>query len=336
MQRCTKLIPVLLALGCSHHQLDQAAPLRAREGYVAGAGGVRLYYRFSGAGLDTVVVLHGGPGFNLEGLRPDLEPLGRHHVLLFYDQRGSGHSTLPDTLSLTLNAMVEDLEAVRRAFRLERLTLLGHSWGGGLAPLYAVRYPDRVARMVLVGPISPRGEPYLPEYGTNQAARRDSAETRRMAELDSLLGTSGGSAAICREWTRTFLRGVAGVPEHAKRIKGDYCAGSPDHLGRLSLVTRRVLSSLTPAPPWLAYDWRSDVARLSIPTLVLQGTDDPLPLASAEEWVAILPEARLVAIPGAGHYPHAETPELFFPPVEVFLRGEWPAGSTRPVHVEPK
>ena len=336
MRHHMKLIAVLLALACSHQQAEQAAPLRAREGYVAGTGGVRLYYRVTGTGSDTIVVLHGGPGFNLEGLRPDLEPLGQHHVLLFYDQRGSGRSAMPDTLALTVNAMVEDLEAVRRAFRLERLTLLGHSWGGGLAPLYAFRYPDRVARMVLVGPISPRGEPYLPEYGTNQAARRDSAETRRMAELDSLLGMSGGSAGICREWTRMFLRGVTGVPEHAKRIKGDYCAGSPDHLSRMLLVNRRVLSSFTPAPPWLAYDWRSDVARLSIPTLVVQGTDDPLPLASAEEWVAILPEARLVAIPGAGHYPHAETPDLFFPPVEVFLRGEWPAVATRPVRSEPK
>jgi proline iminopeptidase len=328
------LIAVLLAVACSRHHTEPSPGLRTRDGFVAGSGGVRLYYRFTGSGPDTVVVLHGGPGFNLEGLRPDLEPLGRHHVLLFYDQRGSGRSTVSDTLSLTLDAMVEDLEAVRRAFRIERLTLLGHSWGGGLAPMYAVRYPEHVARMVLVGPISPRGEPYLIQYDSTQAARRDSAGNRRMAELDSLRGLSGGSPEICREWTRTFLRGVAGVPAYAERIKGDYCAGSPDHLSRLSLVGRRVFESFTP-PNSLAYDWRPQVARLSIPTLVIHGTGDPLPLASSEEWVAVLPKARLVAIPGAGHYPHAEMPDLFFPPVEVFLRGEWPAGSTGGVRSEP-
>jgi proline iminopeptidase len=329
MRHPLKLTAALLALACSHQQAEQAAPLRARDGYVAGAGGVRLYYRVTGTGADTVVVLHGGPGLNLEGLRPDLEPLGRDHVLLFYDQRGSGRSALPDTLALTVDAMVEDLEAVRRAFRLERLILLGHSWGGGLAPLYALRYPDRVARMVLVGPISPRGEPYLTEYEANQTARRDSADNRRMAELDSLLEGSGGSAEICREWARTFLRGVTGRPEYAKRIKGDYCAGSPDHLSRLPLVGRRVASTFTTGPSWLAFDWRPEVAKLSIPTLVVHGTDDPLPLAAAEEWVTVLPDARLVAIPGAGHYPHAEAPDLFFPPVEAFLRGRWPDGSTR-------
>jgi proline iminopeptidase len=335
MRHRMSLIAVLLAVACSRHQTDSSPAPRTRDGFVAGTAGARLYYRFEGSGPDTVVVLHGGPGFNLEGLRPDLEPLGRHHVLLFYDQRGSGRSTLGDTLSLTLDAMVEDLEAVRRAFRIERLTLLGHSWGGGLAPMYAVRYSQHVARMVLVGPMSPRGEPYLIQYDSTQAARRDSAGNRRMAELDSLRGLSGGSAEICREWTRSFLRGVTGVPEYAERIKGDYCAGSPDHLSRLSLVGRRVFESFTPAPNSLAYDWRPEVARLSIPTLVVHGTNDPLPLAASKEWVAVLPKARLVAIPGAGHYPHAEMPDLFFPPVEVFLRGEWPAGSTGAARAEP-
>jgi proline iminopeptidase len=92
-----------------------ADPHDAREGYVSGAGGVRLFYKVVGSGADTVVVLHGGPGLNLEGLRPDLVPLERHHVLLYHDQRGSGHSDLPDTLDLTADAMVEDLEAVRAA-----------------------------------------------------------------------------------------------------------------------------------------------------------------------------------------------------------------------------
>ena len=84
--------------------------------------------------------------------------------------------------------------------------------------MYAVHYPEHVARMVLVGPISPRGEPYLIQYDSNQAARRDSAGNRRMAELDSLRGLSGGSPEICQEWARGFLRGVTGVPEYAERI----------------------------------------------------------------------------------------------------------------------
>lgn len=93
---------VLLCTACSASQpgpgtvRNGEAP-RAGTGYVLGAGGVRLFYRMEGQGPDTIVVLHGGPGFSLEGLRPDLRPLARHHTLLYFDQRGSGRSEMPDT-----------------------------------------------------------------------------------------------------------------------------------------------------------------------------------------------------------------------------------------------
>jgi hypothetical protein len=92
-----------------------------RLGYVAGAADVRLFYRVDGSGPDTIVMLHGGPGFNLEGIRPDLTTLARHHALLYFDQRGVGRSEMPDTLRLTAAAMIEDLEALRRVFRLDQL-----------------------------------------------------------------------------------------------------------------------------------------------------------------------------------------------------------------------
>ena len=68
---------------------------------------------------------------------------------------------MPDTLQLTAAAMIEDVEALRLAFHLDQLILLGHSWGGGLAVMYAAHYPKRVRRMILVGPIPPRLKPYI-------------------------------------------------------------------------------------------------------------------------------------------------------------------------------
>ena len=59
---------------------------RARSGNLVGADGVQLFYRFEGHGSDTVMMLHGGPGLNLEGLRPDLAPLAQHHALLYFDR----------------------------------------------------------------------------------------------------------------------------------------------------------------------------------------------------------------------------------------------------------
>jgi proline iminopeptidase len=320
---------VVLCAACSassppSRTLPEGGSPLAPEGYVRGAEGVRLFYAVDGHGRDTIVVLHGGPGLNLEGLRPDLTPLGRNHAVLYFDQRGSGRSDMPDTLRLTADLMIEDLEALRRAFHLDHLTLLGHSWGGGLAVLYASRYPERVQRLVLVGPVPPRADPYLGQYAAEQEARRDTAETTRQAASDSLQRVAPDPYPACRESNRIFLRGVAATPAAAEGIKGDLCAGTPTNLRLQSVLNRQVWTSLSNSPDSLGYDWRSMAAGVTAPTLVIHGDADPLPVAGSREWVEALPNAQLVVIPEAGHYPHAEQPEAFFPAVEAFLAKSLP------------
>jgi proline iminopeptidase len=284
---------------------------------VAGEAGVRLFYRVDGSRPDTLVVLQGGPGLNLEGLRPDLRPLARHHTLLYFDQRGSGRSEMPDTLRLTADLMVEDVEALRRTFRLEPAhplgALLGRQPGGALRrPV-----PDRVRRMVLVGPVPPRPHPYFEQYAAGQTARLSSAETARQAQLDSIQKVAPDPYSACRGSNRIFLRGVAGTPGAADRIKGDLCAGTPTNLRLTGVLNRRVWTSLFGSSD--DCDWRPIAARIEAPTLVVHGDRDPLPLAGSVEWARALANARLVVIPGAGHYPHAKLPERFFPEVEAFL-----------------
>lgn len=294
-------------------------PGTAREGRIAGAGGTGLHYVVEGKGPDTVIVLHGGPGLDLEGLRPDLAPLAAHHTMLYFDQRGSGRSEMPDTLQLTAHAMVEDLEALRQAFHLERMTLLGHSWGGGLTLLYAMQYPTRVLRMVLVGSLPLRGRPYAEQYFAEQAARRDSADNRRLAVLDSLVALAEDPLPLCRENARLYLRGVTATPEAADHIRGDLCSADVRNLRWHAIVGRRVFQSFVPHLERNDWDWRSQAAELAIPTLIVHGADDPLPLAGAQEMAATLPQAVLAVIPNAGHYPHAEQPGTFFSAVERFL-----------------
>lgn len=91
-----------------------------------------------GSGPDTLVVIHGGPGFTMDYLAADLEPLAEHHTLLFNDQRGTGRSTLvTDSAALDAQRFVDDLEALRRHLSLGSVNLLGHSWGAAIAALLA-------------------------------------------------------------------------------------------------------------------------------------------------------------------------------------------------------
>ena len=87
----------------------------------------------------------------MDYLANDLAPLAAYHTLLFYDQRGAGRSSLvADSAALDGLRFAEDLESLRQHFGLTRVTLLGHSWGAAVAALYASRYPDRIARLLIV------------------------------------------------------------------------------------------------------------------------------------------------------------------------------------------
>lgn len=118
------------------------------EGWVD-AHGVMIYYMTVGRGA-PVVIVHGGPGATHDYFLPYLLPLARKHKLIFIDERGSGKSQkLEDPAGYTVENMVEDVEAVRQALVLGKITLLGHSYGGVLAQAYALKYQANLSRLIL-------------------------------------------------------------------------------------------------------------------------------------------------------------------------------------------
>ena len=291
-----------------------------QEGFVDAGAGVRVFYRSVGAGRDTVVVLHGGPGFNMEYFAADLAPMAEENALIFYDQRGTGGSTLvTDSAELDAQRFVEDLEAIREHFGLERMTILGHSWGAGLAALYAIRYPDRVGRLLIVGPI-PLQQHLLVRAFEQLDASRDSAERGRMRERYEARVANPGDAEACRAYYTIWFRPFFVDSAAASRSKGDFCAGTPEaRRNKIASVDRFTMASLG------AWDWRESLRTVAAPVLMIHGTADPLPLEGAREWATTLPNARLLVLEGVGHFPYLEAPQEFFAAVEEFIGGGWPA-----------
>src|SRR5262249_28515490 len=119
-----------------------------------------LYAREVGQGT-VVIVLHGGPDFDHSYLLPELDRLSDSYRLIYYDQRGRGRSA--DGVNpedVTLASDIADMEKVREHFKLDSVVLLGHSWGTVLALEYALRYPQRVSRMILMNPAPPSTDDY--------------------------------------------------------------------------------------------------------------------------------------------------------------------------------
>src|SRR5271165_3491006 len=125
----------------------QTAVFPQQDGFVD-AHGVLIYFKAFGTGSPLVIV-HGGPGADHTYFLPWLLPLARTHRLIFIDERGSGHSQrLQDTSLYTVEAMVEDVEDVRVALSLGKISLLGHSYGGVLAEAYALKYQQNLTHSV--------------------------------------------------------------------------------------------------------------------------------------------------------------------------------------------
>src|SRR5215207_7637042 len=148
-----RILPALLVALLASPLNAQRYPEAQEDGHFTGADGVRLFYRKLGSGTDVVVVLHGGPGGTMHN-GEEVAPLAKGRTAIFYDQRGGGRSDLvSDPKLLTANHHVRDLEALRQHFQLEQMSLLGISWGSGLAALYAADHPGRVTRLLLVSPM---------------------------------------------------------------------------------------------------------------------------------------------------------------------------------------
>jgi len=320
-------LPFALLMSCDRHpsatRAASAIPAARSEGYVQTDDSVRLFYRIVGSGPDTVVILHGGPGLNMEYFAADLEPLAERHTLLFYDQRGAGRSSLvSDSAGLTGARFVDDLEAIRVHFHLQQLTLLGHSWGAGVAALYAARFPAKVGRLLIVDGVPLR----LAELtaGFEQMDRaRDSTERAQMQQWMDARRAHSEDPAACHAYYVLWFRPFFEDPTAMRRSRGDFCAGTPaSRRNKIQSVDRFTMASLGD------WDWRPDLRSLDAPTLVIHGATDPIPLSSAREWASTLPDARLLILLNVGHFPYLEAPASFFTAVDTFLSGSWPSEAT--------
>jgi proline iminopeptidase len=311
----------VLAGGCAAAAAPGSPPGPSSDGYFAADDGVWLYYRTIGAHADTIVVVHGNPGHHMNYLLPDLLPLARGRTLLFYDQRGGGRSQpVADMAALAHDRQISDVEALRRHFRMERLALLAHSGGAVLAASYAARHPQRVARMMLVAAPPPAPDAYRAQTMERFLPRLDSAAYAHLLALDRSLATSPDPAAVCLDIMRAML--VAPVyfatEAGARRFRGDFC-DAPDEALRTSARRRDVIGRSR-----AELDLSADLPHITAPVLVVHGEEDAIPLDAARQWARHLGDARLLVIPGADHYPHAERPKRFFPAAERFFDGRWP------------
>jgi proline iminopeptidase len=262
--------------------------------------GVQLYYRATGSGA-PMVVLSGGPGFEVDYMVPVADFLPASNQRIFYEQRGTGRSRVTMTAeNLTLEHVVADLEALRIHLKQERLFLVGHSWGGMLAMAYAAAHPSRVDRMILIGPGGPTLE-FTEWFNDNIQARlraEDVAAVQYWAEA-ARRGVDADKVAL--ETVRAITPGY-----FFDRAKG-LAFASQFRDGSLKIAVNQFLF----ADMGRNYDSRPGLARLDRPVLIVQGHQDPIGDRTAEDIHAAIKSSVVKYIKQCGHFPWLEQPEQF-------------------------
>jgi proline iminopeptidase len=293
-----------------------------REGHLTTDDGARLSYRVVGSGGPVVIV----PGGLF--LEPEFARLARGRIVVFYDMRGRGRSDpVADPTRITIEHEVRDLEAVRRHIGAERVALVGWSYLGMLVMRYAAEYPGRVTRIVQLGPLARDFRTRFPDslVAHDPVPVPDPKEIAALERRRAEGLASRDPRADCEADYRVHRVTLVGDVRLAERVP-DLCAMPNEWPSVLARHFQLLFGSIArdAGPAWERY------ARLDIPVLTIHGTQDRnAPYGGGREWVAHLPDARLLTVSGAAHMLWLDAPATVLPAVERFLEGAWPDRAAR-------
>jgi proline iminopeptidase len=260
----------------------------------------RFWTARTGAG-PPVVWCHGGPG-TWDYLAPVASMTDELVTSYRYDQRGCGRSTGTGPHEVTRS--VQDLEALRMRWGLDRFIVAGHSWGAQLALHYALAYPERVTGLIYVSGTG-IDTSWRDEFRAERARRLGPEGERERKELEARLrseGTIEVEHLFCEVQWSTDFADPATARENARRLLVPGLRVSRQINAELGADAVR--ETLDPS-------FGDRVRSVNVPALVIHGSADPRPYRVAVRVAELLPNGRFVLIEGAGHYPWIEATGTF-------------------------
>ena len=252
--------------------------------------GVQLRYAEHGEpGSEPIICLHGytDSSFSYSRIAPLLADLGYHVYAL--DQRGHGDSERPES-GYAMDDFAADVAAFMAVLGIARATLIGHSMGGYVARRAAELYPERIARLVLIG-----------SFAVHVSEGTEEMRVAVQALVDPV------PAEFAREFQASTVYAPIPLPFFEQVV-----------LESLKLPARVWQAALD---GFLAADDTADRGRIAAPTLLLWGEQDAYITSEDQEQLqATIPNAWFIAYRETGHTPHWERPELITEHLDAFMR----------------
>jgi pimeloyl-ACP methyl ester carboxylesterase/ketosteroid isomerase-like protein len=302
---------------------------KQEEGFVTADDGAKLHFRRIAGGPTTLVVPLEFVVFD------DWKQLADVATVIAYDPRNRGRSEpIKDGTRLTIQDDVKDLEAVRKHFKLETFVPVGYSYLGLMVALYAMEHPERVARMVQVGPVPIKWDTEYPKHLTHgrEDAGVPEADLAAFREMKEKGQSAKAPREFCEAQWKVLRYHLVGDAAHVSRLASSCALENewPSNFDKHLDASFGSVQKLRVAKADLA-------AKLTMPVLTIHGTKDRnAPYGGGREWAMTLPNARLVTVEGAAHQAWADDPVIVFGSVREFLRGSFPLGSEKVTKLDPK
>ena len=255
----------------------------------ANVNGTQLFYEVNGEG-PPLLMMHGGLGLDHTYFRPWFDQLADVAQLIYYDHRGNGRSERTyENYSHAL--LIEDADALRAHLGHEKITLLGHSYGGFLAQEYAARYPERLAGVVIANTVPVFDYQPAPNGTEEQMAAFGAAFSRPMEDDE--------------DWRKTW----------GTLWQMYFTAYDPKIGDAIDATTHYAATAWNAVGPMLGeFNMLDKLGNIPIPALVVSGRNDFItpPGPGGERISSLIPNSELAIFENSAHYPFIEEEARFF------------------------
>lgn len=199
------------------------------------------------------------------------------------------------------------------------ISLIGWSYSGAVVALYSIKYHQHVERMIQIGPIPPRKNPYWEQNVMTSSSRLNENDQKTIENIYEKYQDTDNTHDFIKEYYKVAQKPLFYGDVIEDKFREDFYTldnERPDNVWKFILPT--IIEYLGD------WDFRSILPKLRVPVLTIHGIYDAFPMESAKEWSKYLPQGKLLIIDDAGHLPWLEKPESFYKTVDTFLTDNWP------------
>ena len=244
-----------------------------------------------------IIFLHGGPGMFHDYLLPHFDQLAEKYMLIFYDQNGSGLSTLKDKdIPLTIGDFVQTLKDIKHYFNIEKFHCISHSFGALIALNYMLKYPNDLLSNIMISP-APGNDTYDKKGQKNLLNRISKDDMEQMQQIMS--------QKPFEKQDMVLINQLLSIKEKGRYLDTSFLAENPisitfEAIEKLQLISAKLNDELD------NYDIYSQLSNCITSSIIIHGDYDAIPIISSKKYHENLPNSELFIVEECGHFPFIE------------------------------